>query len=222
MIERNQECWYKDVCKFPSCASCVRFNEVKFLMEAANVPIALRRPIPLYPYTPEDTKSFQQLDLIKKDIKSFVDTGDNLYICSNYAGTGKTSWAIKLLLKYFDVIWPENSRDTRALFVHVPTLMTKLKDFANTNVDEYRQQIIDVDLVVWDDIATADKLSSYEYSQLLMLLDARLNAGRANIYTSNITSLDDLSSKLGARLASRIYNLSLIIEFTAIDNRQRH
>jgi DNA replication protein DnaC len=84
--------------------------------------------------------------------------------------------------------------------------------------EELKRQLIDVDLVVWDDVASTD-LSSYDMSNLLTYIDQRCLNIKANIYTGNITSFQELEKIVGNRLASRIWNASEIIEFKGKDRR---
>ena len=216
------DCWYKDVCNLYNTSdcnsSCVRYNEVSFLMESSGIPKNRQVPLKLTPLNDTDKQAFIRLKEIKDNIVDFVDNGKNLYICSRSVGNGKTSWSLKLILKYFDEIWSGNGLKTRALFIHTPTLLTKLKDFDNPLSNEYKETIKNCDLVIWDDFG-GTKLTEFEYNQLLMLIDARCFNQKANIYTSNITTKEDLDSLVGARLSSRVYAKSEVIEFIAKDFR---
>ena len=62
-------------------------------------------------------------------------------------------------------------------------------------------------------------MSNYEYTQLLIYIDHRILNGKSNIYTSNVTTLEDLEEIVGSRLASRIFSTSKVIEFKAADGR---
>ena len=126
----------------------------------------------------------------------FVQQGGNLYIASQMSGNGKTSWAIKLMLKYFDEIWAGNGFNIRALFISVPTFLLKCKDFkvADPAFDQLKRDLLKVDLVVWDDIASTN-ISAYDYSQLLMYLDARVLSGQANIFTGNYETLESCKTE---------------------------
>lgn len=53
---------------------------------------------------------------------------------------------------------------------------------------------------------------------LLSIINTRLNNGKSNIYTSNLSG-DELQEKIGDRLYSRIINLSEDIEFFSFDKR---
>lgn len=214
-MSRKTDCWYKKVCSFDTCVNCIRYSEMKYLMANSGIPKVRQKPQMLDAGV--DYDAFVSLALIKDNISNFVAKGFNLYICSNETGNGKTSWSIKLLLKYFDRIWPGNGFKIRGYFQHVPTLFNTLKDFSH-NHDALKNVLENADLVVWDDIA-AGKLSDYDVSQLLIYLDSRIINGKSNIYTGNITDYSKLQKILGSRLASRIWNNSTIIELKGKDRR---
>lgn len=215
--KQNSECWYHEVCKMEnSCGSCIRYIEMKHLMECSGIPKAKQRPIELYP-DDIDYDSFVKLRDIKDNIVDFVGSGENLYICGG-TGNGKTSWAIKLLLRYFDQVWAGNGFRTRGVFVHVPTILLQLKDFNNPLSAEYKQSLMSADVVVWDEIAGVG-MSNYDYSQLLMYIDSRMLNEKSNIFTSNVCKHADLQFKMGSRIASRIWNGSTRIELKGRDKR---
>lgn len=216
--EHRSDCWYKDVCTQSICDSCERFLEMSYLMEASGIPKSKQTPAEL---TPEDIDydSFCYLAIIKGSMVEFVDNGGQLYICSSNTGNGKTSWAIKLMLKYFDSIWAGNGLRIRGMFVHVPTLLMQLKNFNDPMPESYKRYFLDVDLIVWDDIAHAD-ISKYDYTNLLMILDTRILNDKANIFTSNITNKRKLDECVGVKLSSRIWNSSMVIEFKGKDRRK--
>lgn len=217
MVLKKDDCWYRDVCTQDSCVSCIRYAEMKYLMENSGLPRKKQHPIQLD--GSRDPKAFKLLAEIKDDIVNFVDSGESLYIFSEYTGNGKTSWSIKLLLKYFDSIWAGNGFRVRGYFQHVPTLFNTLKDFSKSH-EALKNALETVNIVVWDDIAST-KLSDYDRQQLLALLDTRVSEGLANIYTGNITSQSALELAVGDRLASRIWNLSTLVEFKGKDRRSQ-
>lgn len=167
-----------------------------------------------------DLNSFYFLQEIKDDIVNFVNNGESLYIFSKNFGNGKTSWAIKLLTKYFDEVWAGNGFRCRGLFVHVPTFLTKLKENISTRNEDFelmRSRLDNVDLVVWDDIASS-KLTDYDHVNLLTYIDQRVLNGLSNVYTGNL-GIEELPAALGNRLSSRVWNESAVVEFLGIDRR---
>lgn len=218
VANHREDCWYREVCTLDSCElSCIRFNEVKFLMDESGIPPTQQIPLVL---TPDDCdyEAFKRLNEIKEGIVEWVEQGNNLYLCSNNTGNSKTSWTLKIMLKYFDSIWSGNGFRVRGVFVHVPTFLNRLKNFSNPLPEDYKEKILNADLVIWDDIASTN-ISQWDYSQLLIYIDSRMLNKKSNIYTSNIADEDRLSEAIGARLSSRIYSSSEVIEFFGKDWR---
>ena len=189
---------------------------MKYLMDNSGIP--KNRQYPQELVADVDLEPYRMLADIKDDIVSFVENGQNIFICSRNTGNGKTSWAIKLMLRYFHEVWPGNGFKKRALFVNVPTLLLQLKNFNNPLPEEYKQLLMDIDLVVWDEIASTS-ITNYDHGNLLMFLDYRIAAEKSNIFTSNATSVRELENILGNKLASRIWNTSTIIQFNGKDRR---
>ena len=215
----REDCWYRNNCTVEDCTNCIRYVEMKYLMEHSGLSKNRQRPVSLRA-SGCDIKSFDILNSIRPDIVNFVNNGESLYIYSEHTGNGKTSWSIKLLLRYFDQIWAGNGFRQRGYFIHVPALLNQLKDFGDNSA---RKQLIKmlttVDLVVWDDIAST-KLSDYDIQQLLTIVDQRIADGLANIYNGNLTSHEAVANALGDRLASRIWNTSTLVEFKGKDRRE--
>ena len=213
----REDCWYKDVCELECSNSCIRYLEMSYLISNSGIPLALQTP-PKLEASKVDYEAYLRLQEIKDNIEDFVKEGKNLLIVSSTTGNGKTTWAIKLLLKYFDRIWAGNGFRKRGLFVHVPTLLAKIKNFEDTSLAEYKDLLVNCDLVVWDDIASTG-LSQYDYSQLLVFIDQRVLSKKANIFTSNATSEDDFVKAFGVKLTSRVVNTSEKIVFKGKDRR---
>jgi DNA replication protein DnaC len=191
---------------------------MKYLVDNSNIPKSKQYPISLQAGV--DYDAFCTLAEFKDDIARYVDEGFNLYITSSCTGNGKTTWAIKLMMKYFDSIWAGNGFRVRGMFVHVPTLLNQLKNFQKPLSEEYKRNLLECDLVVWDDIASTD-MSAYDHSQLLSYVDQRIFSEKANIFTGNMTDFDTLANAVGVRLASRIYRTGSVVEFKGKDRRGR-
>lgn len=214
-MERKLDCWYKNVCTYDNCVNCIRYSEMHYLIDKSGIPKNRQKPISLE--AGGDYKAFCELAEIKDHIYELTETDFNLYICSKETGNGKTSWAIKILMKYFDDIWAGNGFRVRGYFQHVPTLLNTLKNF-NSDHNALKTILETVDIVVWDDIASA-KLSDYDIQQLLILIDQRIMDCKTNIYTGNLVTYNALEKALGSRLASRIWNCSKVVEFCGKDRR---
>lgn len=215
-MKKLDDCIYNKICQNECTTNCIRYIQMNRLLELSNLPKCFKKSFVIYS-TDADRNEYIKLNDIKNNIKSFVEEGKNLYICSSTCGNGKTTWATKLMIKYFDMTWNGSYDITRGLYVHTPTLLLDLKNFNNR--PEYINRIKDADLVIWDDLAFSGKLTEYEHEQLLMFIDTRINSGKSNIYTSNQTNIEDLTRFIGGRLASRVFNGSQIITFHSNDFR---
>lgn len=212
---RNKDCMYESVCKNKCSSSCMRYIQFSRLLELSKLPKAYHKPIKLIPVE-LDKDAYNELVEIKQNICEFVENGKNLYIASTTPGNAKTTWSAKLMLSYFDKVWPRSYDITKGLFVYVPSFLLDIKNFNER--PEYIDRIKDADLVIWDDIAI-DKLSSFEHEQLLQFIDYRIQNGLSNIYTSNIVDFEQLKNFIGGRLASRVYNSAKVINFVSLDFR---
>lgn len=207
METSRYDCWYTGACddEHTNCRDgCIVYKEMCYLMSHSNIPKKLQRPIPLY--VPEkDTEAYYRLNDIKNDIKTFVRNGKSLYICSTTTGNGKTSWALKILMKYFDQIAYGNCFRVRGMFIPVTEFLLRNKNFKTEDheLEDMKYAIKTADLIVWDDIGSAS-LSAYDYDNILMYLDIREREGFSNIFTSNRTSMNDLTDAIGNKCASRV------------------
>ena len=222
IFDKNK-CWYTSACgKYgsPECnASCIRYMEMDFLMQNSGIPRNKQYSVLLTP-SKKDVQAFLTLKEINDDIIAFVENGESVYIYSDNFGNGKTSWAIKLMQKYFDGVWAGNGFRCRGIFIHVPTFLTKIKEGISRKDEDFetlKSRLMTVDLVIWDDIA-ATKLGDFDHANLLTYIDQRKLNQLSNIYTGNLDQ-DELQDALGNRLASRVWNDSTLVKFVGADRR---
>lgn len=222
IFDKNK-CWYTSACgKYgsPECnASCIRYMEMDFLMQNSGIPRNKQYSVLLTP-SKKDVQAFITLKEIKDDIIAFVENGESVYIYSHNFGNGKTTWAIKLMQKYFDNVWAGNGFRCRGIFIHVPTFLTKIKEGISRKDEDFetlKSRLMTVDLVIWDDIA-ATKLGDFDHANLLTYIDQRKLNQLSNIYTGNLDQ-DELQEALGNRLASRVWNDSIPVKFVGADRR---
>ena len=216
----NTDCWFVDTCEDCGieCEMCQLFLELSWQMKNSGLPEAKQVPIKLRPENC-DLDAFDRLSYIRRNTAEFVDRGNNLYLCSAHTGNGKTSWAIKILQTYLNLYCEGNYEHLLGMFVSTPQLLLKLKDFNNPLSAEYKSRLMNVDIVVWDDIAVSG-MSQYDYTQLFTYIDGRLLSERSNIFTSNCSSRDELEKVVGNKLASRIWDTSEIITLYGKDRRK--
>jgi DNA replication protein DnaC len=219
----NDKCWLKHYCNQKDCNNdfCIKLYKLNYLYEQALIPLNNRKHIDFILDDKEtDKKAYDRLKEIENDIDNFIKEGNNLYIYSRNCGNSKTSWSLRLVEVYFNKIWLKTPLKCRALFIHVPTFLLSLKDNIterNNYIDHIKKNILECDVVVWDEIGTKNA-TPYEMENLLSIINSRLNEGKANIYTSNLNG-EELQDKMGERLYSRIINASENIEFFGADKR---
>lgn len=190
---------------------------MKWQMENCGLPKAQQQIIKLHPED-VDISIFEYLADIKLNIDEYVKDGINIYIASKYTGNGKTSWAIKLLQSYLSANACGNYENLQGMFVRVSELLLALKDFQNPLSAKYKENLKNADVVVWDDIAITG-ISQYDYIQLFNYIDYRILANKANIYTSNCETRQELSNCIGEKLASRIWDRADVVLFRGKDRR---
>jgi DNA replication protein DnaC len=167
-----------------------------------------------------DVKEYGFLKGIENSIIDFVKGGENLYIHSSTCGNGKTSWAIRMVQSYFEQIWSKTELKCRALYISVPRYMIAIKDNISEKseyIEHIKKNILIADIVIWDEVGTKG-LTQFEHENIMSLINARIDSGKSNIYTSNLTDRELLEA-VGKRLHSRISLTSHSVELKGKDKR---
>lgn len=217
------KCYLYDACNHKDCESdfCIRKYKMDSLYSAALMSESQKQHIVLrVDEDGTDLEQFKQLASIEQNICKFIEEGKNLYLHSGTCGCGKTSWSLRLVEAYFNKIWARSDGSCKVLFISVPRFLLALKDSISnrsTYIDYIKNNVLEADLVIWDDIA-AKMGSEFELTHLLNIIDNRLALGKSNIYTSNLNR-QQLYTALGERLTSRIANMSIDIELFGSDKR---
>lgn len=220
----KDRCWYKGICDCSRCGYndfCIRHYKMDCLTHMALMEGNLKYPIQLRLDTDGTDKDvYTQLKDIQNNISDFVAEGKNLLLFSENTGNGKTEWTKKLLLSWFNSIWPSTDFECRGLFISMPRFIQSMKDNITTPNEYFQyinENILKADLVVWDEI-NYKELTDFEHSYLLGVISQRILTGKSNIYTTNY-SIDTILKKLGTRLGSRIVGGSIQLEFKGKDKR---
>jgi len=188
----------------------------------ALIPKRYEKEISLKPSN-KDALTFKELDDIRNNIKEFVDGGNNILICSNNAGNGKTTWSIKLLKAYIKSISDRSFKnDTPALFVNVNSFLNEKKlaindPTLNDKIQKMEKSILSAKLVVFDDIADKN-LSEYDMNMMYYWLDYRTANLKSCIFTTNQLP-EQLKKTLSGKVYSRVVNYSQIKYITDGDHR---
>ena len=174
---------------------------------------------------------FEHRDLFLRFGENIVDRirrGSGLYVHGR-VGNGKTTAACAVAMTYIVAqthvdITRGRSSPQLVQFVNVPTLLDSIKrgfadDEQRARSDSMVQTLSSVPLVVFDDIG-AERPSEWVRERLLTIVGARYESELTTIFTSNLT-LAELSEPLGARLPSRIAEMTVPIPFNGPDRRQK-
>lgn len=208
-------------CQHDDCSFCQKLFRVNYLFDESLMTDKQRKRIDLkLDDDGTDKEEFDRLKTIEDNIEDFVSSGENLYIHSSNCGNTKTSWALRLMQSYVEKIWYKSDLSCRVLFISVPRFLLAIKDNISTPseyVKHIKDNVLDCDLVVWDEIGTKAP-TQFEHEHLLSLINLRIDNGKSNIYTSNLNPAQ-LKAVVGDRLYSRISNLSIDIEFFGKDKR---
>ena len=173
-----------------------------------------------------DLEAFRKLDEIRNNIKDFILKGQNLYICSNKVGNGKTTCATKLLIAYIDTFNESTFYEEKcpALFINVSRFLQERKMAIDNRdpaliekVQFIDSNILTANLVIFDDIADK-KISDYDADLLYYWIDGRTANMKSCIYTSNLLP-EELKNNITEKLWSRIIGYSTIIKFIDGDHR---
>ena len=137
-----------------------------------------------------------------EEARAFLRAGDggpDLFLCGP-VGTGKTRLACTAL----NEAWKAGERS--AAFERVPMLLYRLQPHgAAADGTEAFDPLVAAKLLVLDDLgAERDAATDYTRRTLLMLYEARHDAGRRTIWTSNKTPSEVGAFMADDRLASRI------------------
>ena len=150
-----------------------------------------------------------------RDLLAAGDEEPDLYLCGP-VGSGKTRLACTLL----NESWRSEHRS--AEFVRVPMLLYRLQPRGDVEPFEEFERLIERRLLVLDDLG-AERESATDYTRrtLLMLYEARHDAGRRTIWTSNRTPRSIGEFMGDDRLASRIAGRCRVVALEGRDWRLR-
>ena len=217
-------------------------KSLDYMLQRSGLPKAKWKDIPLK-CEKVDLEAFEDLQYIKDNIQEqfftyhysddnkyrFIDD-NNLLICGDSLGCGKTTWSIKIFKQFleeqiprFEGVDAKSLDKTFNIGIFVPTtkFLVDMKQFgSNKQAQELYERLQTAEMVVWDDLAAVN-MSKYDYNILYALIDYRILSEKANIFTTNAISEEALGKETGERLAQRIWRTSTIIELKGEGKRGR-
>ena len=139
----------------------------------------------------------------------------DLYLCGP-VGSGKTRLACTVL----NEAWGSGERPVA--FVRVPLLLYRLQPHDDAESREAFEGLLAASLLALDDLgAERDEATDYTRRTLLMLYEARHDAGRRTVWTSNRTPREIGAFMGDDRLASRIVGRCRVVALAGSDWRLR-
>lgn len=215
-------CFAESYCKKDksSCSElCGGYRVLRALYNLSRIPESYRYNISLKP-DPEDLPAFVALDEYREAVVDRVQEGRGLYIWGKSTGSGKTSWACKIMSHYFRKIAFNTGLENEGLYIFLPTFLEDLRDNYDNKDPEFEQVLSMVKgckLLIIDDIG-AERVTEWVRERVVSIINTRVSNNLATIYTSNL-SPEELKEELGDRISSRVLGSSQVIEITGGDRR---
>lgn len=217
------KCFAEDYCKRDRayCSEvCGAYRVLRALFNLSRMPERYRYTIKLIAEN-ADTKAFDLLNDYKESVLQKVESGKGLYIWGKSTGTGKTSWACKIMSHYFRKITFNTGLENEGLFIFLPSFLEDLRNSYSDKDPDFEQMLEMLNsckLLIIDDIG-AERVTEWVSERMVSIINRRSSNGLCTIYTSNL-SPEQLKEKLGDRIASRVLGGSQIIEIKGGDNRR--
>jgi len=223
-----QRCQAESYCKLfneqrTNCHEhCIGYIQMQNIYNLSSMPKRYQYENPLVPEE-ADRDAFLYLRDWQNSVQDHVEKGDGLFLLSEKRGTGKTSWACKIMNEYFRKVALGNNLTCRGLFVNVPEFFRQLKNSFDNPNDEFAEMLQNIktaDLVIWDDIGT-ESPSNFVRETLYTFINHRESNMLSQIFTSNIP-LETMRKQdyLGETIVSRIIGSSKLVEFQSdVDRR---
>lgn len=215
-------CYAENYCKKDksSCSEiCGGYRVLRALYNLSKLPESYSYSISLKP-DQKDLQAFVSLDEYREAVVDMVEEGKGLYIWGKSTGSGKTSWACKIMSHYFRKIAFKSGLENEGLYIFLPTFLEDLRDNYDNKDPEFEQVLSMVKgckLLIIDDIG-AERVTEWVRERMVSIINTRVSNNLATIYTSNL-SPEELKSELGDRISSRVLGSSQVIEITGGDRR---
>ena len=175
-------------------------------------------------YKPDTDSQRDALRLARKFVELFPAERKGL-VFHGPTGVGKTHLAAGLLKAVI------RDKAARGYFFQTTELLRLVRETYSRSVDETEMEILrpvlDADVLVLDDLGV-EKASEWVHETLGMVINARYNARRATIITSNLVDVIDQNDKdfinsfmlqLGVRTRSRLLEMCDWVEVQGADIR---
>lgn len=216
------KCYAESYCKKDKneCSEiCGGYRVLRALYNLSRLPDKYRYDIALG-CTEIDEKVWDDLLSYMESVLDRVSEGKGLYIWGKHTGSGKTSWACKIMNFYFRKIAFKSGLENEGLYIFLPTFLEDLRSFYDSPDPDFAEEMEMVKsckLLIIDDIG-AEKPSEWVRERMISIINTRVSNNLTTIYTSNL-SPDELRGRLGDRISSRVLGSSQVIEIRGGDRR---
>jgi DNA replication protein DnaC len=213
-LDAKQECYRLDRSDLYKLNACECHWQIRGREILANFPpFLLRKAQDSFQWATWQSKR-AAYEAYLADIERRTINGEGLLLIGS-VGTGKTHLAVhagRVALRN-DV--------SGVFFTTVTDLLSDLRQTFHDDSPVTEKQIMahvrSVDLLILDD-AAVEKQTDWTQDALYRVINARYETEMATIVTAN-TSMDAMRDRLGERLVSRLYERSLVLDFTGPDYR---
>lgn len=215
-------CFAENYCKKDRSACselCGGYRVLRALYNLSRIPEKYRYNIPLKPEQ-VDIPAFEALNEYKESVLEKVEAGKGLYIWGKSTGSGKTSWACKVMSHYFRKIAFDTGLENEGLYIFLPTFLEDLRDNYESKDPDFEQvlsMVKECNLLIIDDIG-AERVTEWVRERMVSIINTRVSNNLATIYTSNL-SPEELKEELGDRISSRVLGSSQVVEIAGGDRR---
>lgn len=198
---------------------CGGYRVLRALYNLSRMPEKYRYNITLEA-TQSDLPAFEALNEYKEKVLEKVEAGEGLYIWGKSTGSGKTSWACKIVSHYFRKVAFDTGLENEGLYIFLPTFLEDLRNNYEDKDPDFEQvlsMVKDCKLLIVDDIG-AERVTDWVRERMVSIINTRVSNNLATIYTSNL-SPEELKEELGDRISSRVLGSSRVVEITGGDRR---
>lgn len=198
-----------NICK----ALCRVGDNMNYMLAMADIPKFYRDNQYLDIEKVQNPETVRFLYYLTDHLTQFVDGGFNAYFYGP-SGTGKTSWAVAILLKHLRQSAQIGFQRTAGLFIDAPktlSLILQGKTIFNNPMSDVIEDIKTCPLVIWDNFLEYE-MSASELRLVQDLIYERKLNGLANIYTS--TTEPENLKYISDKLHYDVFRRSSCIEFS--------
>ena len=219
LISEEEGHKYREWCECDNCEKERQNLEIQKVKDQADNPEKLLKcwDVPLK-YLGCSFDGFSGGDKVKDICKKTVNDRKSVLLTGS-TGCGKTHLAVSMMRHFIqssDVLLKGPScmmdRGPDMMFVTVPDLLLQIRTCFDPKNDKTEEDLIEryswLKFLVLDDLG-AEKVSEWVEATLYLLIDRRNSWDKWTIVTSNLT-LPEIEQHLGARIASRLSDMTVI------------